>query len=68
MPYCSSCGNEIPEGQGSSCSMCYGDMSYGRDGYYEQWAREREAEEDRAIIQQQLQPDSGQARRRLSKC
>lgn len=42
MPYCSSCGSEIPEGQGSSCSMCYGDIAYGRDGYYEAWARQQE--------------------------
>jgi len=34
MPNCSSCGNEIPEGQGKSCSMCYGDPYYGSDGYY----------------------------------
>jgi len=47
MPYCSSCGSEIPEGQGSSCSMCYGDMDYGRDGYYRQWYEEREQEEER---------------------
>jgi primosomal protein N' len=33
--YCSSCGSPIPEGQGRSCSMCYGDVNYGRDGYYE---------------------------------
>ena len=54
MPYCSSCGSEIPEGQGSSCSMCYGDIAYGRDGYYEQWAREQE---DCASTEQLLQPD-----------
>jgi len=42
MPYCSSCGSEIPDGQGSSCSMCYGDISYGRDGYYQAWAEEQE--------------------------
>lgn len=52
MPYCSSCGRPIPEGQGKSCSMCYGDIAYGRDGYYRQWAeqedeREREEEEER---------------------
>lgn len=40
MSYCSSCGSPIPEGQGSSCSMCYGDIAYGKDGYYEEWARE----------------------------
>lgn len=42
MSNCSSCGSEIPDGQGSSCSMCYGDIGYGRDGYYEAWARECE--------------------------
>ena len=40
--YCSSCGSPIPEGQGKSCSMCYGDINYGRDGYYEQWALHQE--------------------------
>ena len=40
MPYCTSCGSPIPEGQGSSCSMCYGDIAHGKDGYYEEWARE----------------------------
>jgi len=38
MSSCTSCGSPIPDGQGSSCSMCYGDMSYGSDGYYEAWA------------------------------
>lgn len=42
MGHCSSCGMPIPDGQGSSCSMCYGDISYGRDGYYEEWARQQE--------------------------
>lgn len=32
---CISCGLSIPEGQGKSCSMCYGDPSYGSDGYYQ---------------------------------
>ena len=41
MPNCTSCGSQIPEGQGNSCSMCYGDMSHGTDGYYEEWAREQ---------------------------
>ena len=35
MAYCSSCGEYIPDGQGVCCSMCYGDISYGQDGYYE---------------------------------
>ena len=44
MPYCSSCGRPIPEGQGNSCSMCYGDIAHGKDGYYQQWAEEQEQE------------------------
>ncbi len=35
MSDCISCGSPIPEGQGSCCSMCYGDPSYGSDGYYQ---------------------------------
>ena len=41
MPYCTSCGSYIPEGQGKSCSMCYGDIDHGRDGYYREWAEEQ---------------------------
>ncbi len=46
MPNCSSCGSPIPDGQGSSCSMCYGDIAYGSDGYYEEWAREQERQQE----------------------
>ncbi len=46
MPNCSSCGSSIPEGQGKSCSMCYGDIDYGRDGYYRQWAEEQERQDN----------------------
>ena len=31
MPNCIMCGLPIPEGQ-KVCSMCYGDIDYGRDG------------------------------------
>jgi hypothetical protein len=41
MPYCTSCGSPIPDGQGKSCSMCYGDIGYGRDYYYRGWADDR---------------------------
>lgn len=47
MPSCTSCGMEIPEGQGSSCSMCYGDIDYGRDGYYRAWAEAMDREGER---------------------
>lgn len=40
MAFCSSCGSYIPDDQGSSCSMCYGDPYHGNDGYYIQWLEE----------------------------
>lgn len=43
MANCSCCGSEIPEGQ-NICSMCYGDVDYGSDGYYLEWLREQEQE------------------------
>lgn len=39
---CSSCGNPIPDGQGNSCSMCYGDPYWGKDGYYLEWLENQE--------------------------
>lgn len=41
MANCRCCGSSIPEGQ-NVCSMCYGDIDYGTDGYYRQWAEEQE--------------------------
>lgn len=55
MPNCSSCGLTIPEGQGKSCSMCYGDIEYGRDGYAAaEWERQAryEQEQDEARRQE----------------
>ena len=43
MSSCKSCGIAIPAGQ-AFCSMCYGDIAYGRDGYYENFMQEREQE------------------------
>jgi len=51
MPYCVMCGSPIPENQGSrTCSMCYGDVDHGKDGYYrkileEEW-QEKEREQE----------------------
>jgi hypothetical protein len=45
-PYCSSCGSPIPEGQGRSCSMCYGDPAYGRDGYYQDQLDQQQAQDE----------------------
>lgn len=68
MPNCSSCGSYIPEGQGSSCSMCYGDPFWGRDGYYleyleqqnriEQAKKEMEEEAQRQF--EQIPPEEGE--------
>lgn len=55
MANCTSCGSPIPDGQGKSCSMCYGDIDHGSDGYYRQWAeeQERQAQEQREAEEQQ---------------
>jgi hypothetical protein len=59
MANCSSCGESIPEGQGSSCSMCYGDPAYGRDGYYYEHLLREEQESlqrhEEAVKQQIIQ-------------
>lgn len=55
--YCSSCGLPIPDGQGSSCSMCYGDIAYGKDGYYEKWAKEQLEQEHQHWLDDQSNND-----------
>ena len=58
--YCTSCGLPIPDGQGKSCSMCYGDPYYGRDGYalkvleeqaQQEYERQRDREEYERMIE-----------------
>ena len=49
MNSCSSCGSAIPDGQGV-CSMCFGDPSYGSDGYYEEWLRQQDKNEPQEIL------------------
>ncbi len=49
MAQCLSCGIHISDGW-KFCSMCYGDIDYGKDGYYRNWAeqedkRQKEKEE-----------------------
>ncbi len=48
MNNCSQCGSSIPDGQ-RVCSMCYGDISYGNDGYYQQWAEEQLRKQERDL-------------------
>lgn len=44
--YCVMCGSPIPDNQGStSCSMCYGDVDHGKDGYYRDYMDNREPDE-----------------------
>lgn len=50
MASCIQCGSYIPDNQGSSsCSMCYGDIDHGKDGYYraelERWEQEQQERE-----------------------
>jgi len=50
MANCVQCGSYIPDDQGSrTCSMCYGDVDHGKDGYYREFLerQEREHEEER---------------------
>lgn len=56
--YCSSCGSPIPEGQGRSCSMCYGDINYGRDNYYKDWLEEQASSEYERQREQEQESDS----------
>ena len=41
MVNCTMCGSSIPDSQ-RVCSMCYGDIDYGSDGYYREWAERQE--------------------------
>lgn len=61
MPNCTSCGSPIPEGQGKSCSMCYGDPDHGRDGYYRRFLEEQEQQAGRRRMEQEQErePDRG---------
>lgn len=55
---CTSCGVSVPEGQ-RSCSMCYGDPYYGRDGYYLAFLEEqaRQAEVEPQQMEQEPEPE-----------
>jgi hypothetical protein len=41
MANCTQCGSPISKGQ-RICSMCYGDIDYGSDGYYREWLEKQE--------------------------
>lgn len=50
--HCVMCGLAVPGSQ-RVCSMCYGDIDYGRDGYYrryvEEWERQQQQRETERI-------------------
>ena len=48
MPNCTQCGQPVPVGQ-SVCSMCYGDIDYGSDGYYREEMERQERESQREV-------------------
>jgi hypothetical protein len=56
--YCSSCGSPIPEGQGKSCSMCYGDIDHGRDGFYRDWLESQSSDEYERQKEEEQIPDN----------
>ncbi len=60
MSYCTSCGSPIADGQGKSCSMCYGDPDHGRDGYYRKWLEEQEQEHHHKMEQDRQQEEEQQ--------
>jgi len=62
MSSCTSCGSPIPDGQGHSCSMCYGDPAYGRDGYYAEYLQRQEeaAAAQRHAEEQQMEDERRQ--------
>ena len=61
MANCRSCGLSIPDGQKDVCSMCYGDIGHGKDGFYEEWARHQMQEEE---CQRQAEEEEWENRQR----
>lgn len=45
MNSCRSCGISIPDGQ-DFCSMCYGEIEYGTDNYYQEMLEKERYEEE----------------------
>lgn len=46
---CGSCGSPLPDSHRHSvCSMCYGDIDYGTDGYARAWYEEQERQQQEA--------------------
>lgn len=55
MNHCVNCGSELPENhRHKTCSMCYGDIDYGTDGYYRKWEEQQEE-----LKQEREKPERG---------
>ena len=51
------CGSPIPDNQGSStCSMCYGDVDHGKDGYYRRYLEQQDWDEMQKKLEMEEQP------------
>ena len=44
MNHCVMCGERIPDNQ-RTCSMCYGDVDHGSDGYYRRFMEQQPDQE-----------------------
>ena len=57
MSGCVMCGVPIPDGQ-RVCSMCYGDIDYGRDGYYRAWVEREDERQQNEEREQETQEET----------
>jgi len=56
MATCVMCGSWIPDDQGSTtCSMCYGDIDHGKDGYYRRWMEQEYERQERERMEEEQQ-------------
>ena len=42
--------------------MCYGDIDHGSDGYYRQWAEQRQQDDERQQIERELEHQAEEER------
>jgi len=58
MKQCVDCGSSLPDSHNfRTCSMCYGDINHGTDGYYLQWAEEQSRREQAELEEKNRELD-----------
>jgi len=58
MKYCIDCGSSLPDSHNfRTCSMCYGDINHGTDGYYRQWAEEQNRQDEIRAEEERMQSE-----------